>query len=369
MNKIQFFIFYFIYAIALIYLAITLPIGTHEAIIFYTNEGILKYLTHFAKGWFNNGLDFRLPFVFFGLLNIPLFFYMSKQYFKKDEDSYLATTIFALLPGIITSAILINIAVLVITLVMAFLIYYAKKLVWLQAGVAILLLCLHDASIIFFIAIAIFSAFKQNKILFAIAISLIAISFLYFNNLKVEGHPSGEFLELFALYAALFSPLVFIYFFYALYRIWLREKKDILWYISFTAFMLSILLSLRQQVIMTDFAPYVIVAVVLMVMIYQRTLNVRLPKFQKNYRLGFKIVIGTLILSALIIFLHQPLFLLYSDKTKHFAYPFYEPYWQTMELKQIGQQCYTAKQPKVQFQLKYHGINACSKLDVPKIHK
>jgi hypothetical protein len=362
MSKTQFYIFCFVYAIALIYLAITLPIGTHEAVVFYTDEGTLKVFTHFAEGWFGNGLDFRLPFVFFGLLNIPLFFYMSKQYFDKMEDSFFATTIFSLLPGIITSAILVNIAVLVITLVMAFLILNAKKLIWLQAGVTILLLYLHDASIIFFISIAIYSAFQRDRLLFAISASLIAISFLYFNHLEVGGHPSGEFLELFALYAALFSPLVFIYFFYALYRIWLRERKDILWYISFTAFSLSILLSLRQQVIMTDFAPYVIVAVVLMVLIYQRTVNVRLPEFQKNYKMGFRIVIASLIFSALIILFQKPLFLLYDDKTKHFTYPFYEPYWQTMELREIGQNCYTAKNEKVQFQLKYHGIEACSDL-------
>ena len=369
MSQIKFYLFYFVYAIALTYLAITLPIGTHEAVVFYTDEGLLHRLTHFAKGWFGNGLDFRLPFLFLGLLNIPLYFYMSKQYFEKKEDAFLATTIFALLPGIITSAILVNIAVLVITLVMAFLIFNAKKLIWLQAGVAILLLYVHDASIIFFISIAIYSAFKRDRILFAISATLVAISFLYFNHLEVRGHPSGEFLELFALYAALFSPLVFLYFFYALYRIWLREKKDILWYIAFSSFMLSILLSLRQQVIMTDFAPYVIVAIVLMVLMYKKTVTVRLPQFQKSYQIGFKIVMGSLILSALIILFQKPLFLLYDDKSNHFTYPFYEPYWQMLELHEIGQDCYTAKNKKVQYQLKYYGIEACSEADVPKIHK
>ncbi len=359
MSKNQFYAFCLLYTMAILYLAVTLPIGTHEAVVFYTDEGILKQLTHFAEGWFNNSLDFRFPFVFLGLINIPLFFFMSKQYFEKIEDSYLATTIFALLPGIITSAILVNIAVLVITLVMAFLIFYVKKLVWLQALVAVLLLYVHDASIIFFISLVIFSVFKRNRLLFSIAIILIAISFLYFNNLTIEGHPFGRFLELFTLYMALFSPLVFIYFFYALYRIWLREKKDILWFIAFSSFSLSILLSLRQQVIMTDFAPYVIVAVVLMVLTYKRTVNVRLPEFQKKYRLGFYITMSSLLFSALIIVLHKPLFLIYDDKTKHFAYAFYEPYWQTMELKEIGQECYTAEHDKVQFQLKYYGIESC----------
>ncbi len=369
MSRFQFYLFGVVYAFAIIYLAMRLPIGTHEAVVFFTDEGILKELTHFASGWFGNGLDFRLPFVFLGLLNLLLFFTMSQAYFEKAETAYLATTIFALLPGIITSAILVNIAVLVITLVLSFLIFYAKKLVGLQVGVALMLLYLHDASIIFFISIAIFSAFKGEKILFAISSLFIALAYLYFNNLSVGGHPSGKFLELFALYMALFSPLVFIYFFYALYTIWLREKKELLWYISFTAFALSILLSLRQQVIMTDFAPYVIVAVVLMVRTYEKTVEVRLPRFQKGYKQGFKVVMGSLLLSALVIFLQELLFLLYKDKTKHFTYPFYEPYWQVLELKEIGENCYTSKNQKVQYQLKYYGIESCQEVNVSKIHK
>lgn len=369
MSQIKFYTFYLVYAIGLIYLASNLPIGTHEAVVFYTDETILKRLTHVAEGWFANSLDFRLPFVCLGLVNIFLFFVMSQQYFSTKEEAYLSSTIFALLPGIITSAVLVNIAVLVISFLLLFLIAYAKKLRYLQAISAMVLLYVHDASIIFFISLAIFSAFKRDRVLFIFSVLLISISFLYFDNVKVEGVPKGGFLELFSLYMALFSPLVFIYFFYALYRICLREKKDILWYVAFSSFMISILLSLRQQVIMTDFAPYVIVAVVLMILMYQQTVNVRLVQFQKKYIIGFRIVITSLVFSALIIFLQKPIFRLYNDKTKHFTYAFYEPYWQSMELREIGQNCYTAKNTKVQFQLKYYGIEKCQELNVPKIHK
>jgi len=359
LSRTQFYAFFLFYASALFYLATTLPIGPHEAVVYYTDKKTLYLLTHFAEGYFGNGLDFRLPFVFFGLVNVPLFYIMSKDYFQKREESYLATTIFSLLPGIITSSILVNIGVVVVTLVLAFLIFYKKKWVYAEAFIMILLLLIHDASIIFFIALSIFSAFKRDQLLFAFSISLAAISLLYFNELNISGRPSGEFMELFGLYMALFSPLVFFYFFYALYRIWLREKKDILWYISFTAFALSVLLSLRQQVIMTDFAPYVIVSVVLMILIYNRTVQVRLPQFQKMYRLGFNLVIGSLVLTTLVIVFHQSLFLIMDDKSKHFTYPFYEPYWQVKELNEIGQDCYTVTNRKVQFQLKYYGIESC----------
>ncbi len=369
MSRTLFYIFLLFYTLAVVYSASVLPIGPHEATVYYTDTYILHYFTHFCNGWFGNGLDFRFPFIFFGFLNIPLFFIMSRLYFNDKEESYLATMIFALLPGIVTSSILVNIAVLVMTLVLGFITFYEKKKLLWQGVVMILLLLTHDASVIFFIAVAIFSAFKRNTLLFALSIVLAGVSLFYFNGLDIGGKPKGEFLELFGLYIALFSPLVFIYFFYALYRIWLRERKDILWYISFSAFAFSILLSLRQQVIMTDFAPYVIVAVVLMVVTYQQTLNVRLPQFQKWYKRGFSLVILSLFVSSFVIFSHKSFFYFLDDKSKHFAYAFYEPYWKVLELNAIEKDCYTTKNPKVQYQLKYYGIDACTDLDVPKIHK
>ena len=369
MSRLSFYIFIPFYLMALLYLAITLPIGPHEATIYYSDSSILYGLTHLLDGYFSNGLTFRLPFLFFGFLNILLFFKMSKHYFYNIEESYLATTIFALLPGIITSVVLVNIAVIVISFVLFFLIFYEKKAYLGQAISMIALLLVHDASVIFFIALAIFSAFKRDQVLFTISILFTAISLIYFNGLKIGGKPSGEFLELFGLYMALFSPLIFFYFFYALYRIWVRERKDILWYISFIAFILSILLSLRQQVDMTNFVPYVIVSVVLMLVTYHRTLYVRLPRFQKFYKVGFYIVFGSLVLSSTVIISHKLFFYIIDDKSKHFASPFYQPYWQVLELKEIGKNCYTVKNQKVQYQLKYYGIEKCEDLTVPKIHR
>ncbi len=369
MSRTQFYIFILLYVSALFYLAMTLPIGPHEAWVFYEDHGVLGKLAHLCDGCFGNQLEFRLPFILSGMLNIPLFYLMSKAYFSDVEESYLATTIFALLPGIITSAVIINIAVIVITMVLGFIIFYEKGQELFQSFAMILLLFLHDASVIFFIAVAIFSAYKRNKKLFYFSILLSIISLLVFNGLDIGGVPKGKFLELFGLYMVLFSPLVFFYFFYALYRIWLKEKKDILWYISFTAFVFSIFLSFRQRVIMTDFAPYVIVSVVLMLVTYHKTVHVRLPQFQKNYKLGYQIVMGSLILSSLTIIFHALLFYIISDKTKHFAYPFYEPYWISLELREIGQNCYTVKNKRAQYQLHYYGIGECKDSTVPKIHR
>jgi len=368
MSKRKFYIFIFLYILSLFYLAIELPIGPNEAKVFYTDNGILYYATHLFYGYFGNELDFRLPFLLTGILNLYLFYLMSQNYCKNKEQSYLATTIFALLPGIITASVIVNIAVFVITLVLGFVILHAKGQTLLEGVVMLLLLFVHDASVIFFISVSIYSAIKRDRKLFIIAIIFTAVSLLYFNGLDIGGKPKGKFLELFGLYVALFSPFIFIYFFYALYRVWLREEKDILWYISFLAFILSILLSLRQRVILTDFAPYVVVAIVLMLVIYNKTLFVRLPQFQKSYILGYRIVIGSLIFSSFIIIFHKSFFFLLDNKSKHFAYPFYKAYWIKEQLEKKGQKCYTTKDKKLEYQLRYYGINQCKERDVPKIH-
>jgi len=368
MSREYFYGFVLLYVSALFYLVITLPMGPHEALVYYEDKGILGGLTHVCEGCFGNQLDFRLPFLVFGFLNLFLFYCMSQHYFSQTEESFLATTIFALLPGIITSAVIVNIAVIVITLVLGFIIFYEKQQRWWQYVIMLLLLLVHDASVIFFIAVAIFAIFKRKKGLFSLALVSAGVNLLVFNGLDISGVPKGKFLELFGLYMALFSPLVFFYFFYALYRIWLKESKDILWYISFTAFIFSIFLSFRQRVIMTDVAPYVIVSVVLMLVIYHKTLYVRLPQFQRGYILGYRVLMGSLLISAMIIIFHPLLFLFLKDKTKHFAYRFYQPYWISLKLNEIGQNCYTVNDKRLQYQLRYYGIRACLSTDVPKIH-
>ena len=369
MSRAFFYSFTLFYLVALYYLATTLPIGPAEARDYYTNKEVLGQLMHLCDGWFSNTLDFRLPFLLFGVLNLLLFLVMSHFYLKEQELSYLATTIFALLPGIIASAVIANIAVVVISLVLGFIIAYHKKWIVVQYLLMVLLLFIHDASVIFFIAVAIYAAFRRDMKLFYVTIFLAAMALFYFNGLDLGGKPKGRFLELFGLYAALFSPFIFFYFFFALYRIWIQEKKDLLWYIAFSSFIISILLSIRQQVIMTDFAPYVIVAVVLMIVVYNRILNIRLPMFQRGYRLGYKIVLTSLILSSLIVIFHKAFFYFMPDKSKHFAYSFYYPYWITLELAEIGQNCYTTKNQKMQYQLKYYGVNSCNESDVSKIHR
>ncbi|TQV63752.1 MAG: hypothetical protein FNT15_02770 [Sulfurovum sp.] len=362
-NKKLFAILAPLYIVAIFFTASQLPIGGHEAEIFFKDSGLLGILSHLFEGFFHNGLDFRLPFVLFGFSTLYLFFILSSFYFDSIEERLTSVSIFALLAGVITSSILVNISPLVMSLVLLFVIGYKRNNLWLQYSSMLLILFVHDASIIFFLAVMIAGVFKKNKELFFVALLGGIVTALYLNGLDVGDKPKGKILELLGLYIAVFSPFVFIYFVFSIYHIGIKKRQDILWFICSVAFIFSILLSIRQKIIMTDFAPYVVVGVMIMLKDYYDMVYVRLHIFRKPYIIGYSVVIATLILSSLVIFLHRPIFFLLSDKSKHFAYPFYKPYW----IAQKVPKCYTTDKSKEKYQLKYYGIKSCKDKNVTKI--
>jgi hypothetical protein len=223
----------------------------------------------------------------------------------------------------------------------------------------LILFFIHEASIIFFVALLLYAIVNKDKKL-AIGSSAFLLAFIYLaKGIEIGGRPSGHFIEIFGLYATVFSPLLFLYFFYAMYRILLREKKTLLWYISFTALVFSLLLSLRQRVSITDFAPYVMISVVLMLNTLNNSVRVRLPEFQKRYKQGFYIVMISLGLSVSLIIFHKALFYLFVDPSQHFANRIYKPYNLARELKSEGIECYDGAHGRERFQLRYYNILPC----------
>ena len=360
MKKTYFLVTLIFYSVAIFYLAITTPISPHEAKIFYTSTTLLSTLMHWGDAVIHIGfLGFRSFFIFFGFITLGLFYILSKVYFRKEEDRYLSTFLFMLLPGTVTAITLVNIAIIVLPLVLLFVLFYEKGYFYILPFFLLALFFIHESSIIFFIAIFLYGLIHKD-IRLTILSSTFLLAFLYLaKGIKISGYPSGHFIEIFGLYATLFSPLVFLYFFYALYRILLREKKTLIWYISFTALAFSLLLSIRQRVDITDFAPYVMIAMVLMLNIFNHSVKVRLPLFQKNYKRGFYSVVFILVLSFLLIVFHQLLFTVISDTQKHFANRIYTPYHLAKSLKKKSLSCYDGMHGRARYQLFYYGIDSC----------
>jgi hypothetical protein len=361
MKKRYFLLATFFYAIAVFYLAATTPISPHEAKILYTSQDIASTFMKLGESFISGFLGLRVFFILFGFISILFFYEFSRRYFSKREDAYLSTFIFMLLPGIVTGSTLVNVAIIVLPLVLLFVLLYEKKHFVLLPFIMLALFFIHEASIIFFIAVLIYAVIHKDKKLATLSGAFL-IAFIYLaKGIEIGGRPSGHFAEVFGLYAAVFSPLVFLYFFYTMYRILLREKKTLLWYISFTALAFSLILSIRQKVSITDFAPYVMIAIPLMLDVYHRSLRVRLPEFQKRYKLGFKVVIFSLFLSVFVIVLYQVMFFVLTDHKVYFSNRIYAPYFLAKELKSKGIHCKDTSNVRERYQLQYYNITPCTK--------
>ncbi|PHS30592.1 MAG: hypothetical protein COA92_09345 [Sulfurovum sp.] len=358
--KKQYFIYtLFAYIIAVFYLSTTTPISPHEAKMFYTSTELVSTLMHWGSSFIEGFLGLRIFFILFGFLSIALFYKLSRTYFPRISDAYLATVIFMILPGILTAITLANISIIVLCIVLLFVLLYEKGHYAFLPFLMLILFFIHEASIIFFVGLLLYGVMYKDKKL-AIGSLAFLLAFIYLTKgIEIGGRPSGHFLEIFGLYATVFSPLLFLYFFYAMYRILLREKKTLLWYISFTALAFSLLLSLRQRVSITDFAPYVMLSVVLMLNTLNNSVRVRLPEFQKRYKQGFYIVMISLLLSVSLIIFHKALFHIFVDPSQHFASRIYKPYNLAKELKSEGIECYDGAHGRERFQLRYYNILPC----------
>ncbi len=162
MKKQHFLIASFLYVCAVFYLAITTPISPHEAKIFYTSEDLVATLMHWGDTFLGGFIGLRILFILSGFLTIALFYELSRRYFDKNEDAYIATAIFMFLPGILTASTLVNVAILVLPLVLLFVLMYERGSFWILPFIMLALFFIHDASIIFFVALLFYALVHKD---------------------------------------------------------------------------------------------------------------------------------------------------------------------------------------------------------------
>ena len=359
MKKQHFILALLFYAVAVFYLAYTTPISPHEAKIFYTSQDMVGTLMRWGSDLVPGFFGLRLFYLLSGFLTIGLFYTLSRRHFTSCEDAYLSTFIFMFLPGILTASVLVNVAIIVLPLVLLFVILYEKGHFFVLPFIMLVLFFIHETSIIFFVALLFYGVVYKDKKLSILSLAFL-IAFIYFSKgIEIGGRPAGHFAEIFGLYASIFSPLLFLYFVYAMYRILLRGKKTLLWYISFTALAFSLLLSIRQRIYITDFAPYVMISIVLMLDVFNHSVRVRLPQFQKLYNRAFYLVIIFLCLTVSVIVFHKMLYYVTPDPSKHFADRIYAPYLLAKKLKAEGKNCFEDNYGRYRYQLMYYEILPC----------
>jgi 4-amino-4-deoxy-L-arabinose transferase-like glycosyltransferase len=349
-----------VHAFILLFFTTQLSVSYYEANIFFNKSNLLHYIINFFTTLFGqNDFSLRLPMILMHSIGAFLYYDISKPLFKKPTDQVWNLLVYLLLPGINSAAIMVDGAGLVLFLLLLFLYFYKHKrrLSYMLLPVYVLI----DASFAFLYLSLIFYAMEKRKtVLLFSSIIFFGIS-MYIFGIEIGGHPKNYFLNTLGLYAAIFSPIVFIYLIYALYRTSVKEERNLLWYLGATAFIFSLLLSFRQQMKLEELAPYILVTTPIMVKTFISSYRIRLREFRKQYRLLLMVGMSFLVLSTITIYMNKFLYLVVPKPSKHFVYNNHIVKELSVELKKMGIEGVSTQDRRLQLRLKFYGIEEDAK--------
>jgi hypothetical protein len=340
---------------ALLWVANGLSISYKEALIFYEERNLLNLLTHSSTFLFGqNSLALRLPFILLYVISVFLMYKMTHNYFKNENDRLISILIFMFLPGIVGASLLVNNAIIVIFCTVLYL--YRYKLTGKHNYYLLVVFLFIDNSFaILFLALFFYALQNRQNILLLLSLLLFGLS-MYLFGFETSGKPKSHFVDLFAIYASIFSPLIFLYFFYSMYRVGIKGNKSIFWYISMTALIFSFLLSFRQKIAIEDFAPFVVVTIPVMMKLFFHSLRVRLPIFRnKHYVISYTAIV-ILALNVFVILFNKPFYLLLDNEENHFAYKYHFAKEIADGLKENGINTVYSNDKELNLRLKYYGI-------------
>jgi len=352
------YLFYSILAtlvVVLIFVSNTLSISYKEALNVFVNTSILTYITKVSIYIFGqNDIALRLPFLIFYILSVLLMYKITENYFRYEKDRFISILIFMFLPGVLSASLLVNSAIIVTFFTLLYVYYYKtyNKHSYILLGLYVLI---DNSFAILYLAIFFFSLKKEDKKIVFFSLFLFALS-MYIYGFETNGKPRGYFLDTFAIYSTIFSPLVFIYFVYTLYRAGIKNNRDFSWYISTTALLLSLLFSFRQRIYIEDFAPYVIISIPFMLKSFYHSYRVRLKEFRRKHNIAMILTIFMLFLNVTLTIINKPLYLVLPNERKHFAYKHHFAKEIANELKKRNIYKVNSDNKNLLLRLKYYGI-------------
>ena len=342
--------------IVLIFLVDSYSISAKEANIYF-NGGIdtLSLITNFSTALFGqNDYALRIPFILFYMGSAILLYLLTDDYFKCERDRLISISIFMLLPGVNSAALLVNESIIVIFGTLLYLYLYKLKEKEYYA-LLLLFLFIDNSFAILFLALFFYSLRKKDDTLMVVSLSLFGLSMTLYG-FDMHGVPRGYLLDTFAIYATIFSPVLFLYFFYSLYRIGIKWEKDLYWYIAMTALGLSLVFSLRQKIAIDDFAPFVVIAIPLMVRLSIHSLRVRLKEFRTINYILIKLSLGVLVLSFLLLIFNKSFYLYLENPSDHGANEHYVAKELAIELKNMNIINVSTNDKRLELRLKFYGI-------------
>jgi 4-amino-4-deoxy-L-arabinose transferase-like glycosyltransferase len=339
----------------------TLSISYYEADIFYNASGAAHYLVRFSCAVFGqNDYALRVPFIMLHACSTFLLYLLSKSLLKREIDRIISVFIYVMLPGSISAALLVNNAEIIIFFTLLALLFYQRE----QKEYLYLTLCvslfLDVGFVVLYFLLFFYSISKKDTLLMVVSLTLFTFGAYMHTEAIIgmsEGKPKGYFLDTFGIYAAIFSPLLFLYFIYAEYRALIKGVRNLLWWLSFGAFIISLLLSFRQRIPVETLAPYLIIAAPFVVGIFLGSYRVRLPKHRRFHKILAGLVVLSLVFNSVFVFANHLLYPFFKKPSEHFAYKYHIAKELANALSELGIKEIVAEDKKLALRLKFYGIN------------
>lgn len=343
--------------IFIIYCANGLNISYYEAKIFFDSNEFVGFIARLScKIFGQNEFALRAPMVILHILSVILLYKVSKFYLKFQMDRILCVALFILFPGTLASALVLNNAGVCVFLALWIIYAFSAKQKILFFFLLALSFLANGDFLIFYLALFIFALYYKQAHLAWVG-GLLFLASLYIFGFDTRGRPSGHFLDTFGIFAAVFSPFVFIFFVYTLYRIWIKEKKELLWFVCVSSFCFCMVASVRQRLELEAFLPFCIIAAPLMVRVFFNSYRVRLPKFRQMYKIFTALVVIFLALNWLCLIFNEIFYKFTDVSQKHFAYKFHVARDLADILKANGYDEIYSDDEKMGLRLKFYGIN------------
>ncbi len=338
-----------------------LSVSYNEAHTYFGYHGVVGYLSHlFTSVFGQNDFALRLPMILLHIGSVQLLYLISKEYLKEERERIILVLIYMILPGVISAALLVNMTGFVIFAIFLFVYIFLKHdeglITYILLGIY---LFLDHAFFYLFLGLFFYALYKKRSFLAVYSFILMSAN-LYLFGTDIGGYPTGHFLDALAVYSAIFSPLVFVYIVYVLYRRFLTGKIDLLWFLATTALLVSLLLSLRQRVHLEYYAPYLLLALPLAGQTFVASYKVRLPRFRRGYKLLFNLALFFLSVNFILVLANRYLYIVLDKPKKHFAYDNNIAKELASNLKNSGVICVRTDY-KMQLRLRFYGIDECDR--------
>ena len=352
--------------VALLFQIEQLSVSSAEVYLLEQTNSYIAYLYKLIFKLFGmNDYALRIPLLIIHGVNFYLFYKLTSKYLVSVGDRLWLMLLYVILPGILSSAIVLSHASFVLFGLLLFFVLY-ERLTKPYMAVMLFLFVLADAGFGYlvlglFLYTLLRKQYKESVfygVLVAVSVSL----YRY----QIHGTPSGHFLDTIGIYSAIFSPIVFVYLVYVLYRRYLAGKRDLLWCVATTAFIFSILLSFRQRIDMEFLAPYLIVALPLAAKTFHHSYYVRLKQFRTRYKVVFIVTLIFLVTNIVVVFMNKQLFSYIENPKSHFAYNMYIAKELAQLLKERGISCLKTDN-KMESRLQFYGIQECKQIFLKSI--